>query len=264
MSLTGGFKTEFSATYVIYRPLQKKTITLLWHSGWSCLVNKFIQGWGKTEFRPDHHRYQNIVISKINYFCDCRFIDGQSPVAPKQPWSFEGVLYNFCKENNQPEESSSPDLSNQRVLSDFECCTVPSLSPYLSVAPASCPGRAHCCGLCYQPSAAAGAHPQRWAMTETAGPQGGPPPSVGRGPWSEAFRRGGKRGRFAGLTRLSAQTHTDHKWNLNLNTRCNILSFRQNLYNESECGVHVGMKAARWVRINHWGFTIRRLPTSVI
>lgn len=36
-------------------------------------------------------------------------------------------------------------------------------------------------------------------MTETAGPQGGPPPSAGRGPWSEAFegeRGGGKGGRF--------------------------------------------------------------------
>lgn len=25
-------------------------------------------------------------------------------------------------------------------------------------------------------------------MTETAGPQGGPPPAAGRGPWSEAFK----------------------------------------------------------------------------
>lgn len=33
-------------------------------------------------------------------------------------------------------------------------------------------------------------------MTETAGPQGGPPPSAGRGPWSEAFEgeRGGEGG----------------------------------------------------------------------
>lgn len=68
-------------------------------------------------------------------------------------------------------------------------------------------------------------------MTETAGPQGGPPPSAGRGPWSEAFKRergGGVEvlgGWVGGLTRLSAQTHIDHKWNLNLNT-WNILSFK--------------------------------------
>ena len=58
-------------------------------------------------------------------------------------------------------------------------------------------------------------------MTETAGPQGDPPPSVGRGLWSEAFEKGG----VAGLTRLSAQTYIDHKWNLNLNTGRNVSSF---------------------------------------
>lgn len=35
-----------------------------------------------------------------------------------------------------------------------------------------------------------------------------------------------RRGRFGGLTRLLAQTHRDHKWNLNLNTWSNILSFK--------------------------------------
>lgn len=67
-------------------------------------------------------------------------------------------------------------LSNERADAVFECCTVPSLSPHLSVAPTGCPGGGRYWGLCYQPSAGAGAHPLRWAMTETAGPQGGPPP----------------------------------------------------------------------------------------
>lgn len=65
-------------------------------------------------------------------------------------------------------------------------------------------------------------------MTETAGPQGGPPPSAGRGPWSEALEgrkrmgevRGGEcvGGGGGGLTRPSALTHEDQKWNLNVNT----------------------------------------------
>lgn len=74
---------------------------------------------------------------------------------------------------------------------DFWMLHCPLLSPHLSVAPTSCPGRARYCGLCYQPSAVVEAHPQRWAMTETAGPQGGPPPAAGRGPWSEALKEGG-------------------------------------------------------------------------
>lgn len=92
-------------------------------------------------------------------------------------------------------------------------------------------------------------------MTETAGPQGGPPPSVGRGPWSEAFegeRGGGKGGevllvvvvvRWGGLTRLSAQTHIDQKWNLNLkHLKEHFVLQSQNKRNESECWE---MKAAQ-------------------
>lgn len=56
---------------------------------------------------------------------------------------------------------AGPDLSNQRNDPFFECRTVPSLSPHLSVAPTSCPGRARYCGLGHQPSAVVGAHPQR-------------------------------------------------------------------------------------------------------
>lgn len=88
-------------------------------------------------------------------------------------------------------------------------------SPHLSVAPASCLERTRYCGPGYQPSAAVGAHPQRWAMTETAGPQGGPPPSAGRGLWSEAFKGemrggagvGGGRQNWAGVnTAVSSDT----------------------------------------------------------
>lgn len=50
-------------------------------------------------------------------------------------------------------------------------------------------------------------------MTETAGPRGGPPPSAGRGLWSEAFReemRGkGGRGGVGGVnTAVISDTHT--------------------------------------------------------
>lgn len=51
-------------------------------------------------------------------------------------------------------------------------------------------------------------------MTETAGPQGGPPPSAGRGPWSEAFKgeTGGGWGGGVGLvgvnTAFSSDTRT--------------------------------------------------------
>lgn len=56
--------------------------------------------------------------------------------------------------------------------------------PHLSAAQVSCPGKTRYRGLLgYQPSAVDGAHQQRLAMTETAGPQGGPPPSAGRGLW---------------------------------------------------------------------------------
>ena len=85
-------------------------------------------------------------------------------------------------------------------------------------------------------------------MTETAGPQGGPPPSAGRGPWSEAFegeRGGGGGGGGEGVnTAVSSDTrraeaefkseHLIEHFVLQSQTRCN----------ESECG-ETEMKAAR-------------------
>lgn len=171
-------------------------------------------------------------------------------------WSNPSKSVSISADGRHPEESSSgPGLSNQRVAAVFEYSTVPSLSPHLSVAPASCPGRARCCGLCYQPSAVAGAHPQRWAMTETAGPQGGPPPSAGRGPWSEAFRERRWRGRWR-LIRLSAK---DTHWSqVELKSKHSMGHFvlqSPNHCNESDCG-ETEMKAAQRGRV----LAIQELP----
>lgn len=57
-------------------------------------------------------------------------------------------------------------------------------------------------------------------MTETAGPQGGPPPLAGRGLWSEAFRGEMREEEeeevvLGGLSRLSTQTQANQNSNLN-------------------------------------------------
>lgn len=75
-------------------------------------------------------------------------------------------------------------------------------------------------------------------MTETAGPQGGPPPSAGRGPWSEAFKR--RRGWGEVLKRgVNTAVGSDtHRRQVEFESKHLIEHFvrqSQNHCNDSEC-----------------------------
>lgn len=88
-------------------------------------------------------------------------------------------------------------------------------------------------------------------MTGTAGPQGGPPPSAGRGPWSEAFKREGGRGRLEGGGVNTAVSSDTHRPQVEFKSKHLIEQFvlqSQNHCNESDYG-QTEMKAAQQSRV---------------